>query len=115
MGFKREVKIMVAEVESRVDSYHRNIRYEIGTVSKLIHKRRIILTGIEADLRTLNEQYPGERIKKIDEQNPDFRQSREYLLGDKRSLTPSQHLDRLYVRGKLRWTQNKGNGDRRGY
>ena len=61
--------------------------------------RRAGIAEIDAQLRELNEIFPGERKKDPDDQNPVFRDARRAMLGRRQLLSGAQHPARRILRG----------------
>lgn len=63
--------------------------------------RRVVLTEIESQLRELNANFHGERMKDSSEQDSSFRDKREKLLCVLITLVPAQKKDTGLIRKAL--------------
>lgn len=66
-------------------------------IAPAIHSRRQEITTIDAQLRDLNSNFPGERGKPDSQQDPMFQAMRAAIIESRRALSADQHRDRRYL------------------
>lgn len=82
---------------------HRRLGAELNVIGSVINTQRECLAEVEAQLKALNERFPGERKKSECTKNPIYRAEREHLLEQKRTLAQKQGISKSQVRGRLRF------------
>lgn len=68
------------------------------SIDMSIHLRGNRLAEIDASLRTLNEQFPGEKKKPGSQRDPEFVSARSALINEKKILASQQKMTRTVVR-----------------